>query len=116
MVKRDPLNQFIGSRVKTARQNAGLTQSALAERIDKSTTFIGSLETGVNGLSVPTLLKICEVLHVSPDYLLVEHPSGNDAHLKLYLERIKSLDPSESELVENVTIALIDSLKKNSSS
>ena len=36
MVELNSLNENIGLRIKLARENAGLTQEQLAERIDKS--------------------------------------------------------------------------------
>lgn len=41
-----------------------------SEKIDVSTQYITDLERGIVGCSVPTLLKICDVLDVSTDFIL----------------------------------------------
>ena len=58
----------------TPRKLAGLTQAELAERIDKSTAFLGQVEAPgiVCGVSLETLFKIAREVGVSPAKLLEE--------------------------------------------
>ena len=60
----------IGKRIKAERQKNGLTQEALAERIEVSAHYVYELERGLKAMSVPILIRISEVLHTSTDYLL----------------------------------------------
>lgn len=63
-------NIVFGAKVRTAREQAGLTREQFAELIDKSPTFLADVERGYAGVSVPTLRRICEVLNLSSDRLL----------------------------------------------
>ena len=116
MKNRDPLKVMIGLHVKEAREAAGLTQAKLAEEIDKSTTFISSLENGTCGANIQTIISICDVLKCSSDYILFEKMhSENDTHLIQYQNLIKDLTPEEMDLVQNVVHATVLSLKQNGS-
>lgn len=70
MTKKKAINIEIGARVKRAREAAGLTQEAFAELIDLGDKHISAIECGVVGVSLPTLIRICEVLSIPSDVLL----------------------------------------------
>lgn len=62
----------LGLKIGYYRKLKGLTQEELAERIDKSTSFIGAVEApNINRtISIDTLFDIAEVLEISPYKLL----------------------------------------------
>ena len=60
----------LGKRIREARHGCGLTQAALAEKADVSTSFIGHIERGSRVVSLDTFVKICTALKVSPNALL----------------------------------------------
>ncbi|WP_300272856.1 helix-turn-helix transcriptional regulator [uncultured Oscillibacter sp.] len=64
----------LGIKIAYYRKLAGLTQAELAERIDKSTAFLGQVEAPgiVCGVSLETLFKIAREVGVSPAKLLEE--------------------------------------------
>lgn len=97
--------QEIGLRIRNFRRAANLSQEELAEKIDISTTHMSHIETGNTKLSLPVLVSLSQVLHVSTDDLLFSHES-------------KELPVTEKEifgLLEDCspkqTAALLDSLK-----
>ena len=61
----------LGQRIKTARENAGLTQSQLAEIAEVSTNHISALERGVYDTRAELLAKIATALGVDANYLLI---------------------------------------------
>jgi len=62
----------IGSRIRTHRKQAELSQQALAERANVSYKYIGEIERGQVNLSVEILLKITGALNVEAGELLGE--------------------------------------------
>lgn len=60
----------MGMRIQQARKSAQLTQMQLSEKIDVSTQYISDLERGVVGCSISTLIKLCDALTVSSDFIL----------------------------------------------
>ena len=60
----------LGRRVKELRRKQNLTQEALAEKLDISTSFLGHIERGTRIASLETLVKLCIALDMDPNYLL----------------------------------------------
>ena len=60
----------IGERVKEHRNLLGYTQEQFAEKLDISLRFVADIELGKKGMSIDTLIKMCELLSVSADYLI----------------------------------------------
>ena len=60
----------IGKRIRQQREFMGLTREQFAEQIDVTPKFCSDIETGVKGMSVPTLCRIAKVLRLSTDYIL----------------------------------------------
>lgn len=89
----------MGMRIQQARKAASFTQMAFAEKIGVSTQYISDLERGVVGCSTATLIKICDTLDVSADYILRGHKPVSPKPLSLS-DRFGSLSPQEQELVE----------------
>lgn len=63
----------IGQRIKTIRKRRGISQAALAEKIDLSATYISYIEGGVKSLSLDTFVLIANALNVTADELLVDN-------------------------------------------
>lgn len=60
----------IGERVRESRKKVGYTREKFAEKLDISVTFAAEIELGKKGISLDTLIKICELLSVSADYII----------------------------------------------
>lgn len=90
-------NIQIGSRVKRARESAGLTQERLAELTDVTAQYLSGVERGTVGLSVPVVLRLCSILHVSSDFLLLGSVERSDV-----TDIIARLSLLPAEHIENV--------------
>ncbi len=63
-------NASIGRRIKLCRQNAGMTQDALAKALGCTVQHIGAIERGVKTPRLDTFVAIANALGVSADLLL----------------------------------------------
>lgn len=61
---------FKGDRLKNERENKGFTMSALGEAIGVAKQTINSYEKGEKQPTISNLIKLCEVLDCSSDYLI----------------------------------------------
>lgn len=71
-------NEF-GSRVREARQEAGLTQEALGERAGLHATYISNLERGYSGPNLFSLIRVAEGLGIDPGSLVEGLRSSRDS-------------------------------------
>ena len=62
----------IGIRIKVARESKKLTQEGLAELIGLTNNYISNIERARSKPSIETLIKICNALEVTPDYILLD--------------------------------------------
>lgn len=69
---------LLGKRIRTERLLLRLTLEQLAEKVDKSTNFIGQIERGDRKLSIETLVDIANALGTTVDSLLVDNINANN--------------------------------------
>ncbi len=67
----------IGDRIFKKRKTMKMTQSELAEKVGVSTQMISNLECGKKAIRPENLVKICEVLNMSADYILTGNNTNN---------------------------------------
>lgn len=68
----------IGQRIAKSRLQMGLKQNILAERLDISNNYLSSIERGKEKPSLEVIVNICNVLQVTPDYLLMGNMYSNN--------------------------------------
>lgn len=61
----------VGNEIRRRRTLLGLTQEQAAEKIDRALRFYARIERGEVGMSVDTLLAVCDLLKTTPDSLLL---------------------------------------------
>lgn len=101
------INLEIGERVRQTRISRGFSREHLAELLEISTLFLGYIECGQRGMSLNTLQKLCIVLNVSADYILLGREESGDS-LEEIINAVGELDPK----YHSVALESINSLKK----
>lgn len=100
------INVLIGTNIQRERERAGFTQERFAEMIDIGEKSLSSIERGVYGASITTLLKICSVLHLSSDTLLFENGAKND--IRCLTAQLERLSPEQFRIVSDVVYKLME--------
>ncbi len=72
----------IGKKIKMARKEKGFTQEYLSELIGISNRTLNLMEKGKSGMTIETLIKFCNSLDVSPNYIL-SYTSNNKLEYNL---------------------------------
>ena len=106
MREKKELNVRIGSQIRSAREAAGLTQDRFAELVSLATKNVSDIERGVVGISVGTLIRICETLSVSSDSILFGEEIENDA--QSISERLSNLPPEQFEIALDIINKLFE--------
>lgn len=72
-MKRKPnIPKIIAANIKTFRNNLGITQFDLAERMGISTTYLAELEIAKKAPSIEVVEKLCASLGIRPYELFLE--------------------------------------------
>lgn len=104
--------QGIGTRIKTARIKADLSQEQLAVLVGMSTSHLSNIENGTTRISLTTLVNLANALSVTPDALLCD----SVIHAKTQFEQdiqelLAGCDAYEIRVVKEVLSSVIPSLK-----
>lgn len=102
------INIQIGEQIKSAREQAKLTQEQFAERIDVSPQYVSDLERGVVGVSITTLKRICTVLCVSSDQILFGQKTENRA--ATIVEKCKSLSDKQYMILSDIVSKYVEAI------
>ncbi len=70
MISEDKLYQQVGILVRLARENRGLSQLDLAQRIGLQRTSVTNIEAGKQKIQLHTLFNVAHALGISPESLL----------------------------------------------
>lgn len=82
----------------------GYTREKFAEKLDVSVSYLAELERGRTGISVKMLVKVCQLLGLSADYVLFgtepqECPNRIDAINRIDPRYLPLLDSTIAELL-----------------
>lgn len=90
----------IGKRLAASRKKAGYTQERLGELTGLSTKMISAAENGHKAMRPENIVKICECLSISTDYLL----KGENAAINTFAEseRIAALSAKQKLALQRI--------------
>lgn len=71
--------QEIGQRIAMRRKQLGFTQEQMAGMMDVSIQMISNLERGVKSIRIENLIKLCQILDISTDYILTGKQTYQDS-------------------------------------
>ena len=91
-------------RIRRAREELGYTREKFAEKLDVSVSYLAELERGRTGISVKMLIKVCNVLGLSADYVLFGTERPDDG---LRLDAIHRIDEKYLPLLDKVIAELL---------
>ena len=100
MLEKKELNILVGANIKREREKAGLTQDQFSEMLGIGSKSLSAVERGVVGISLTTLLKICDALCVSPNLILRENSVKNN--IQSITDQLELLKPSQLEIAEDM--------------
>lgn len=95
----------IGKKIKSLRNNAGLTQEQLAEKCDISTSYLGHIERGTRRLSLETAVKIADTLNIGTDELILDNKTP-DTTIAPYVDSVigKKSKQKQNEFLKIVKV------------
>lgn len=90
----------MGQRILDRRKQLKLTQEALAKMAHVTPQTVSTAELGTKAMRPETMLKICDALDISTDYLLRGQVVEGDT--RLLNHKVSSLTPCQYRHLENI--------------
>ena len=87
----------IGNKLLTIRKRMGMTQAEVAEAAGLSDRTYADIERGTVNMRTETILRICNVLHITPDEVLTEESTSLTAQQAELWERLNACNPKDKE-------------------
>lgn len=93
----------IGQRIRTQREQLGITREQFAERLGRVPKFCADIERGQCGMSIDTLLLIASTLKMSLDYIVLgtELPM-DESNYSLLISMLNNCKPEKRVYAEEL--------------
>lgn len=100
----------IGNRLLAFRKRMGMTQAEVAENAGLSDRTYADIERGSANMRTETLLKICEVLHITPDEVLTEENNTLAQKQEELIARLNACSPKDKQTALTLLSVFLKSL------
>lgn len=100
----------MGNRIKNRRKELNIKQSELAEQIGISNNHMSTIECGTGKPSIDAFLNICDILKVTPDYLLLRSMHADNVSQNI-IDKLRLCNDDDLWVIEQLVEAMV---RKNS--
>lgn len=100
----------IGNKLLCIRKRMGLTQAEVAEAAGLSDRTYADIERGTVNMRTETILRICNVLHITPDEILTEENISQQARQKEIFDHLDSCNSKDKETALQLLSVFLQSL------
>lgn len=98
----------IGKRIQKRREELGMKQEELAERVSLSPNYMSAIERGVKTPKLETFIRIANTLEVPSDLLLKDVlVTGNEIRTSILWDKINQIPDKEKEKIFRVIEVMI---------
>ena len=95
--------RICGRNIRRLRESANYTQEELAGYLGCSVVSIGRVERGVQTIKTWRLIRLCDLFHVSLDYLVRGFDSSDLSPVPSYVVKLyKDADETELEMLSDL--------------
>lgn len=101
----------IGNNLLRIRKRMGMTQAEVAEAAGLSDRTYADIERGSVNMRTETILRICNVLHITPDEVLTEENLSFTAQQEELWERLNACNPKDKETALQLLSIYLKSLE-----
>lgn len=102
----------LGQILRSAREERGLTQDALADAADMSKKYISNIERGKCNPSYDVLYRLISALHISADLLFEDLENASSADEEKMLTYYRRCPLKDRPLLQSMTKHFVDEVLK----
>ena len=88
--------------LKETRISLGFTQEEVAEKIGLAPRYISDIERDKTKGSIDTLVKLCNIYHITPTYVLQEFLNSEDIKVDSNLIGFYQLSKDEQDIIKQL--------------
>ena len=103
---RQYINKIIGNNIRYIRKSNKLSQEKFAEQVDLSPQFVSDVERGLEGISINTAIRICNIMKCSPNILfanLIKFENYNNE-----MDKFTNLTDKNKNIILDIQAALLN--------
>lgn len=100
----------IGNKLFLFRKRMGMTQAEVAEAAGLSDRTYADIERGSVNMRIETILRICEVLHITPDEILTDDSVSPTSKQEELMARLNACSPKDKETALRLLSVYLQSL------
>lgn len=97
----------MGRRIKLRRKELNISQTKLAELIDVSNNHMSNIENAKTKPSMDNFIKLCEILKVTPDYLLLGSIYSNNISKNIH-DKLLLCSEEDVKLADRIIELLVN--------
>lgn len=102
--------RIIGNKLHGVRKRMGLTQAEVAEAAGLSDRTYADIERGTVNMRTETFLRICSVLHITPDEILTDSNPSLAARQEELWQKLSACSPKDRETALSLLSVYLQSL------
>lgn len=100
----------IGNKLYSVRKKMGMTQAQVAEAAGLSDRTYADIERGSVNMRIESILKICDVLHITPNEIFTES-SSDSLELGEMLDKLSRVSKKEQQTALGLLSVYLQSLE-----
>lgn len=90
---------YLGSRIRSARKDCGLTQQELADQSGLAVKTVQDVENGRKNATYETLCQLIDRLGISPNFIFQTKTSMEDESIQRFIGKFQSCDPENQQIL-----------------
>ena len=104
--------KIIGNNIRTIRLSKGFTQEQIAEKLNRSINFVSLIELGKSGMSIETIIAICNILDINSESVFKGLIDYNLKEMDRYIiESISTFNSRDKKIVTDLIQYIVESKK-----
>jgi len=99
-----------GNKLQAIRKRMGMTQAEVAEAAGVADRTYADIERGSVNMRIESILKICNVLHITPDEIFTEDAPSPTSRQEELWQRLNACSPKDKETALTLLSVYLQSL------
>lgn len=93
---------LIGKKLRETRRSLGLTQEQVSETLGLAPRYISDIERDKTKGSLDTLVKLCNIYHITPTYILKEYLNSSEIEIDDTIIGYYQLAEEEKDIIRQL--------------